>query len=382
MGLFGRKKKKKEENTGYEFMTVDEALAVKQGKSSPKDKDPEQFLDSIQDQLKNAERIGNEAAHEFEEVEKHLSDIQLYETLPKDTALKINDLALNLLSYEKMRLDYQNGTRHISFEKYRVMDMYSSEIPEKLKTMEEQEQYLLLVKNDMRQIEGEKGSITYEKEEAGKKKKFLIKFTELSVVLLVALSILFLIISSNTGKSMLLPFLIMAALASIYAAYFVVTMKECDATVARDERLLNRAATLLNKIKIKYVNTVNTLDYTYEKYMCNSHQELAFNWQGYLKEKEEEKKYKKNTGLLAACEENLTEVLENAGFKLVSMWIHQADFLTDRHKMNELKGVLLERHRKLKVQLEFNAKQKNGMVSDLKAFVKKHPEYSELLGSI
>ena len=145
---------------------------------------------------------------------------------------------------------------------------------------------------------------------------------------------------------------------------------------------MNRAVELLNKVKIKYVNTVNTLDYTYEKYMCNSHQELAYNWQGYLKEKEGEKKYKKNTGLLAASQDGLAEVLTKAGFALPQMWVHQVEYLTDRHALHELKSVLLERHRKLKIQLEFNSKQKNGMMSDLKSFVKKHPEYSELLGSV
>ncbi|MBR4344660.1 MAG: hypothetical protein IKP88_18485 [Lachnospiraceae bacterium] len=380
MGLFGRKKKK-DKNTGYEWMTVDEALAVKEGRSRKTDKDPESFLDSIQEQLKNSERISNETGHEYEEVEKHISDIELYESLPKQLSAKINELAENLIAYEKMREDYQNGTRHISIEKYKVMDMYRDEIPDKLKTMEEQEAYLNLVKDDMRQLEGEKGVISYEKKEAVKKKKFLIKFTELTVVALVAVSILLLVLSNYTGKSMLLPFLIMAALASIYAAYFVVTMKECDSIVAMNDRLMNRAVELLNKVKIKYVNTVNALDYTYEKYMCNSHQELAYIWQGYLKEKEEENRYKKNTGLLSACQDSLSEVLDDAGFKLPQMWIHQAEFFTDRHSLHELKAVLLERHRKLKIQLDFNEKQKSGMVSDIKAFVKKHPEYSEILGS-
>jgi len=381
VGLFGRKKKK-EEKTEYEWMTVDEALSMKEGKTSRREKDSDRFLDDIQEQLKNAERIRLETGREFEEVEKHIGDIERFEGLPKQVAAKISDLAANVISYEQMREDYQNGTRIIPLDKYRIMDMYSDEIPDKLKEMEEEEAYLLLIKNDMRQLEGEKGSIKYAKEEAEKKKKFLIKFTEVSVVALIAVSILFIIISRNTQKSMLLPFLVMGALACVYAAYFVVTMRDCDNTVARSDRLMNRAVELLNKVKIKYVNTVNTLDYTYEKYMCNSHQELAFNWQGYLKEKEEEKKYKKNTGLLAASQDGLAEVLTKAGFALPQMWVHQVEYLTDRHALHELKTVLLERHRKLKIQLEFNSKQKSGMMSDLKSFVKKHPEYSELLGSV
>ena len=379
MGLFGRKKKKKEiDGSEYQWLTVDEALSLSKD-GIKKGRDSERYLDSIQEQLKNAERIKNETGHEFEQIEKYLGDIQRFDGLPKELKTKIKDISSNLIGYEKQRQDYQEGSRLISEDKYRTMDIYREEIPEKLKIMEEQENYLTLVKNDMRQIEGEKGSIKYEKEEAEKKKKFLIKFTEISVAAVVAVSIIFLVVSSYAQKSMMLPFMVLAAVVSIYLAYFVVSMKNCNYTISKNERLMNRAIELLNKVKIKYVNTVNALDYTYEKYKCNSHQELAFIWQGYLKEKEEERKYKKNTGLLAACQDSLIEVLNDAGFSLSQVWVHQAELFTDKTGMREFKDVLLERHRKLKAQLEFNSKQKAGMVSELKAYVLKHPEFSDLI---
>ena len=381
MGLFGRKKKKKTDRPDYQWLTVDEALSLGDGERK-RDRDPELFLDKIQAQLKNAERIQNETGHEFEEIEKHLSDIQRLETLPKELSTKIKDLSLNLLSYEKKRRDYQEGSRIISEERYRTMDMYREEIPDKLKIMEEQEHYLILVQNDMRQLEGEKGAIKFEKEEAIKKRKFLIKFTQIAVAALITICVLFFVISSYTGKSMLLPFMVLGALVCIYAAYFVVSMKECDYIIKKNDVYMNRAIELLNKVKIKYVNTVNALDYTYEKYKCNSHQELAYIWQGYLKEKEEENKYKKNTGLLAACQDSLFDTLKDAGFAIPSAWVHQAEFLTDKHDLRELKAVLNERHKKLKAQLDFNAKQKEGMISDLKIFMQKHPEFSGLMADL
>ena len=360
-------------------MTVDEALSRSRGRG---DGDPELFLDKIQEQLSNAERIRNETGHEFDEIEKHLRDIERLESLPKEIRTKITDLALNLQGYEKQRQDYLEGSRIISEEKYRTMDMYCDEIPEKLTTMEEQERYLNLIRNDMSKLEGEKGSIRFEKEEAEKKKKFLIRFTELAVAVLATVSIFLLVLSSYLGKSMLLPFMVMGALACMYAAYLVVSVKNCDYTIKKNEMLMGRAVELLNKVKIKYVNTVNALDYSYEKYKCNSHQELAYIWQGYLKEKEEEKKFRKNTGLVGACQDSLADTLTKAGFALPNMWIHQSEMLSDKQALRELKDVLTERHRKLKAQLEFNARQEAGMVSDLKAFVMKHPEYASVLGEV
>ena len=201
-------------------MTVDEALRKSNGDFVENDVDA--ILDRLQDQLKNADRIHNETIHEYNEIEKHLSDIRIYETLPKEMRTEITDLAGSIAGFEKQRQNYLEGNRIISDEKYKKMEMYADEIPEKLKTMEEQERYLMLVKNDMRQLEGEKGSVTYEKDEAVKKKKFLIKFSCFCIGLLVVISIVLFVVGNSTGKSMLLPFMVMAAIACIYVAYFVV----------------------------------------------------------------------------------------------------------------------------------------------------------------
>ena len=376
MGLFGKKKKKKVSESDYQWLTVDEALELSEGKdrdsSAP---NPKAVAKDLKEQLQNAKKIEKDTSFEYDAISKHLSDMQRFEDLPEKKKTKIKDLSANLLSYEKQRLEYQHGNRLISDEKYRTMEMYSSEIPEKLKTMEEQEGYLMLVKNDMRQLEGEKGSINFEKDEAVKKKQFLIKFTKLCVVAILAVCILFVVLSVYTGKNMLLPIMVTVALSCVYAAYFVVTMRECDKTVRRDERLMKRCVELLNKVKIKYVNTTNTLEYTYEKYKCNSHQELRFIWEGYLKEKEEEKKYIKNSGLLAACRENLVDILTECGFELPEAWTYQAEVFYDGKTFRELRSVMTERHRKLKAQLDFNAKQKASIESDINSFSTKYKGY-------
>ena len=64
------------------------------------------------------------------------------------------------------------------------------------------------------------------------------------------------------------------------------------------------------------------------------------------------------------------------------MWPHQVELLIDAGALKDFEDVLLERHRKLKAQLDFNQKQKDGMISDIKAFKKKYPEYAGLLKNI
>ena len=43
--------------------------------------------------------------------------------------------------------------------------------------------------------------------------------------------------------------------------------------------------------------------------------------------------------------------------------------------MRELRNVLDERHRKLKAQLEFNAKQKASIMGEIEAFSARYPGY-------
>ena len=359
-------------------MTVDEALLLSEGKGKGSVSNPKKLASDLKEQLENAQRIEKDTAFEYDAIRKHMSDIQRFEALPDKAKAKIKDISNNLTGYEKQRQDYQQGNRLISAENYINMELYADELPEKLKTMEDQERYLMLVKNDMRQLEGEKGSLTYEKDEAAKKKSFLIKFSRICVLAVLTVCILFVVLSVYTGKNMLLPIMVTVAIVCVYAAYFVVTMKECDNTVRRADVMLKRCVELSNKVKIKYVNTANTLDYTYEKYKCNSHQELRYLWQNYLKEKEEEKKYIKNTGLLAACRENLTETLREYGFEMPEIWGYQAEVFYDGKLMREFRNVLEERHRKLKAQLEFNAKQKASIEAEIEAFSAKYPEYKNL----
>lgn len=48
------------------------------------------------------------------------------------------------------------------------------------------------------------------------------------------------------------------------------------------ERSQNRAIVLLNKVKLKYINVANAVDYACEKYHVKSAGELENQWQYYL----------------------------------------------------------------------------------------------------
>lgn len=383
MGLFSRRKKQNTiDREEYKYLTVDEALALSRGEKVVTEKSVLRMADELLDQKKNTEKLYSETRFEYEAVLKHLADLQRFSGLSDRERASVTDTARTIVNLETQRASYQQGERSISNERYHVMEMYEEDIPAQLKLMEERERYLMLVNNDIRQIEGEKGSIRYDKEQNVAKKKFLTKFTYFAIFLVLTLFIVFFLLASQTGKSMTICFLVTGAIASIYAAYFAVSMNKCSVEIRKSDLMLNRAVELGNKVKIKYVNTTNALDYTYEKYKCNSHQELAYIWQQYVHEKEEEKKYKKNSQLLNAYQNTLIELLERYGFEMPDVWTHQAETLLDRKELADLKDVLDGRRRKLKAQLDYTTRQRENILGELSGMRTKYPAYGDTLQRI
>ncbi len=383
MGLFKRKKKQPEvDREEYKWLTVDEALALSRGEKVINENTIIRMTDDLIEQKRNVERLYSETRFEYEAVIKHLADLQRLGSLSERERSNVMDTARTIVNLEIQRESYQKGERKISSERYHAMEMYADEIPGQLRTMEERERYLMLVNNDMRQLEGEKGSIKYEKEQAAAKKVFLTKFTYAAIIIVLTLFIVFFVLADRTGKSMTICFLVTGAIASIYAAYYAITIKKCSDEMRKSDLMLNRAVELSNKVKIKYVNTTNALDYSYEKYKCNSHQELAYIWEQYVLEKEEEKKYLKNSQLLTAYQDSLQEQLEGYGFELPDVWIHQAETLLNSGELADLKDVLESRRRKLKAQLDYSVRQKENIMSELGSMKAKYPKYDGLLQRI
>lgn len=380
MGIFRRRKKENTvDKSEYRWLTVDEAIALSRGEKPVTEKEIISMLDEIRTRRKNTDRLKEETKFEYEAVIRHLADLQRFGSLSDRVRNEITDTAKMIINLEQQRASYQEGEKLISDDRYRTMEIYADEIPKQIRMMEERENYLMLVNNDLRKLEGEKGSIKYDRELSEKKKKFLTKFSYVVIITVITLFILFFVIADKTGKNMTLCFLVTGAAACVYAAYFAVSVTNCAKSVKKDDMLLARAVELTNSVKIKYVNATNALDYTYEKYNCNSHAELAYIWQQYGRAKEEEKKYKKNTQLLNACQTSLVELLGRNGFEIPDIWAHQAETLLNPGDMADLRDVLEARRRKLKAQLDYTIKQQNGINSEINSIRDKYPGHSALI---
>ena len=166
MGLFSRKNKTPEpEFNSLRGISVDEALALSRSKSIS-DEDLNRITGELCDQILYLRTQQEETKQEYGQVTQYLADIQRYEQMGEADRRDIADAARMMLSLDAERTRYQTGEKRIRDDLYHTMEMYEHEFPKKLTELERHENFLTLIKDDMRNLEGEKGSIGYEREQA------------------------------------------------------------------------------------------------------------------------------------------------------------------------------------------------------------------------
>ena len=373
MGLFSKRKKKEEPQENiYPWMTVEEALEYSRGAQPDNVESVSKLADELADQMKFLRTQQEQTKYEYDEVTKYLSDIKLLEAMSEANRALVTDAARMIIGLDDERINYQNGKSRVSHEQYRNMEMYEKEIPRKIRELEKQEEYLGLIKDDMRNLEGEKGSISFNREQASDKRDFLVKLTYGVIFIVLLLFIILIVLMDRTGKDFTIPFFLTGLAGAGYAAYFIYEHKRCGTEIKKCDHMLNRANILLNKVKIKFVNTTNALDYAYEKYGVNSACEMKNIWNNYKYEKEEENRYRKNSQLLAGYEDNLEKLLNRLGFSKAEAWVSQPELLINRGDLADFKDAISNRRNKLRAQIDFNIRQQDTTMNDIEALKNKY----------
>jgi len=140
---------------------------------------------------------------------------------------------------------------------------------------------------------------------------------------------------------------------------------------------INRLIQLQNKVKIRYVNNENLLEYLRIKYNTDKASTLEKRWAAYQQEKEERKQY--------AEAEAKTEYYQNALVKLLARWrvsdpqrwVGQANALLDPREMVEIRHDLILRRQTLRKQLDYNHKVADSARRELEAVIRENPAHAQ-----
>lgn len=384
MGLF-RKKSTTENISGesaYTWMTVDEALAYSRGERQISSENIVKIATELSEQVKFLRDQREESSEEYSQVTQMVTDLQRYERMGEHERADIADAARMIMGLDAERQRYQTGERKISNSQYHTIEMYEDEFPEKLSELNAHEEYLRLVREDMRNLEGEKGSIAYAKEKADKKRTFLNKLSYFVTFTALLIFIILLMLTDRSGGDFTVPFFITGIAVLAYIVYYIYAVGECKTESKKSDYMMNRANALLNKVKIKYVNTTSVLDYSYEKYKVSSIEQLRYIWENYVVQREEENRYRKNTQLLNSYTENLYGALKAAGMSKPDAWLHQPELFLNRNELLDFKDAVSNRRNKLKARIDYNMRQQDSVMNEIEAMKAKYSGHVELIDSV
>jgi len=145
---------------------------------------------------------------------------------------------------------------------------------------------------------------------------------------------------------------------------------------------MNRLITLQNKIKIKYVNSANTIDFLYDKYAINSSGELKYRWEQYVAMRDEMNLQKKNIEILDMYEREIENYMKQLGVHDPEVWTYQASALVDPREMVELKHRLNTRRGKLRDSIDYNQGLIDEAMTKLRALIEEHPEKEDVIKAV
>lgn len=318
----------------------------------------------------------DEVMVEYNNITEHFKDIELFENAPEVLKQQIAYLAEKVDNLTVDRRIVKSGEAKLSNNAYHRMETYEEEIPKMIEYIASEEEYYDALKNDLRMLEGEQMSLRME---ARSLKKRQINIRQSCIIMLACFAIVYCVflvatIASENQMNILVFFIVTVIGAAMALGSFAL-MRYTRREVAVTEIKLNKATNLLNKTKIKFVNTSNVLDYEYTKFRVNDADELSRKYQCYLEMKAEQQEILRMTASLNEAENDLLGKLNKLGMNDSLVWLSQAKALYNHNEMVEIRHDLSVGRQKIREQIEYNEKRIQSSKTNIKRIMDKYPQY-------
>ncbi|MBP3567994.1 MAG: hypothetical protein J6K04_02400 [Lachnospiraceae bacterium] len=374
MGFFQKLFKKNKKNTQETEEQKEDRLVLKDGiYNTPEER--ANFLAHCCEIINEARRQRFETKKEYEVVTSYLADIQKIDLLPARAKKSVEDMARKLINLNLERQKMQKVPPKITMAQRLALEPYEDTILEEIHRMEEQENYLQVINSDIRHLESEKASLDFELQDVMDRDELGKKMLKVASGFIIVFLIFLFVLQEVAKKEVQIPFLLTVAFGIIVIAYFYFSNRKNQYDLKVAELKMNRAIMLLNKVKIKYVNCTNLLEYLYEKFHVGNSQELHYHWQEYMRIVEEERRFQKTAESIDFYTEELVRELKNNGVMDAAVWGYQVEALVDPKEMVEVRHRLNVRRQKLRQRIDYNNSQEEMARKSLRTFRERHVAY-------
>ncbi len=313
------------------------------------------------------------AKKEYKTVSAYFSDIQIIQGQPAKIRDRITYLAKCIADLSVDRKMLFTGEKKISGTRYLQMQQEEDTIVDAMKNLKNNELYLQVVKKDMSSLTGEKAALKMESRELLDRQKIIKNITIVSMICFAIIFSVLIFWGEVSQKDYSLQFTMVLFLAALFAAGDILLYQRTVYNTLVVEKKINRAIALHNKVKIKYINVRNLIEYQYEKYGVKSSYELADLYQRYLETKATREKYRQATMELSDNEEELEEILHSLGLYDAKIWLSQVKALCEPKEMVEIRHNYSMRRQGLRKLIEENSERAERSKSSLRKLIADYP---------
>lgn len=370
--LFAGKNRKEERERDWENL-----VNARAGVDFEQEEERSRYVTDCLEQMAEANRELGLLQGEYGLVTAYLTDLEELEALPKAEKEELEITAHKLRNMEREYEQFAGRKNQMEDAVYYQLKSREPELEEGIAKIREAEQYGTLVKQDLQRLDGEKHAYDYRKNEL---KGIMENLKGMSVIFLTAMVIcLVLLAALQLGLQMQTQIGYFIAVIATALALTVLAVKYMDADreLERVQRTANRLIQLQNKVKIRYVNNTNLLEYLYMKYGVESGKKLEKLYRQYQNEKEQRKQFAEAEAKREYYREQLLAQLAHYQIRYPERISGQAAVILDHKEQVEARHELILRRQSLRKQMEYNENVLKEARQEIRDLVTAYPRYAE-----
>lgn len=337
------------------------------------------YIVNCMEQISEASREIDLLTGEYSVVTSYLTDMEEIEALPPAQRAQLDRTAAQMEALEQECTSYRSKKERMSDADFYRMRKQENEVEEGIVKLRETEEYGTKVKSDLHRLDSERHAYEYRRSELvgmmnANREIVIVVFTAL---LFCEALLLFLRFGLHM-ENLVAPLAVVTAfVATLVIVLNCVRYTQEDKELSRVERAIGKLVLLQNKVKIRYVNNTQLMQYLLMKYDTESADALAKLWTKYLDEKEERSQFAEAEGKLEQLQKKLIDTLSGYRVRTPSRWITQTRALLDKREMVELRHDLILRRQALREQLDYNQKVAWAAQTEIKDIAREYPQYAQ-----
>lgn len=329
-------------------------------------------VDGCEELIEMAREL-EDARSEYRVVTAYLSDVEKLQELPEDEKKVLAETAEHVVKLTQDREKLLKKEKKISDVVFREMEREEKQMPDVIERYAANEAYLATLERDMNYLENEKlqwEMLGEDYRDSVQRFRFLLRVLFSTAI---AFVVIMLVLEFAFNVHLITAFVILCALLAITAFFVYLKLMRDEREIEQCDVNMNHAIKLLNKVRIKYVNIKNAVDYTSEKYHVRSSRELLKTWEDYQEAVRERAKFAVNSQDLNYYTDKLLKLLRGYRLYDAAVWISTPEALVDSREMVEVKHNMIVRRQKLRQRIEYGTEKIKEERASIEKLLEKDP---------